>query len=249
MSTTRNCSGFTAPPGSPRRPSTPICVQLEEAEKRDHRRLGTELDLFSFPSEIGAGLAVWHPKGGLVRRVMEEYSPGAPRGRRLLVRHHPAPREGDAVPDVRTFAVVRRRHVPALAMDGATYYLKPMNCPMHILIYKARGKSYRELPQRYFEFGTVYRFEKSGVLHGLTRIRGFTQDDSHIFCTPEQLNGELVSLLDFILSLLRDFGLTDFEAELATRPDKFVGEVERVGHRDRSAAQRLRDRRAQLRRR
>jgi threonyl-tRNA synthetase len=113
---------------------------------------------------------------------------------------------------------------PPMQLDGATYYMKPMNCPMHILIYKARGKSYRELPQRYFEFGTVYRFEKSGVLHGLTRIRGFSQDDSHIFCTPEQLNGELVTLLDFILSLLRDFGLTEFEAELATRPDKYVGE-------------------------
>jgi threonyl-tRNA synthetase len=201
-------------------------VQLEEAEKRDHRRLGTELDLFSFPGEIGAGLAVWHPKGGLVRRVMEEYS---------RKRHEAAGYSFVTTPHVAKETLFQTSgHLqwysdgmyPPLSMDNATYYLKPMNCPMHILIYKARGRSYRELPQRYFEFGTVYRFEKSGVLHGLTRIRGFTQDDSHIFCTPEQLSGELISLLEFILSLLRDFGLTDFEAELATRPDKFVGEVE-----------------------
>ena len=200
--------------------------QLEEAEKRDHRRLGTDLDLFSFPSEIGAGLAVWHPKGGLVRRVMEEYS---------RVRHEEAGYSFVTTPHLAKETLFQTSgHLqwyadgmyPPMEMDGATYYPKPMNCPMHILIYKARGKSYRDLPQRLFEFGTVYRFEKSGVLHGLTRIRGFTQDDSHIFCTPEQLNGELVTLLDFILSLLRDFGLTDFEAELATRPDKYVGEIE-----------------------
>ena len=201
-------------------------TQLEEAEKRDHRRLGTELDLFSFPSEIGAGLAVWHPKGGLVRRVMEEYS---------RKRHEEAGYSFVTTPHLGKETLFQTSgHLqwyadgmyPPMEMDGATYYPKPMNCPMHILIFKARGKSYRELPQRLFEFGTVYRFEKSGVLHGLTRIRGFTQDDSHIFCTPEQLNDELVSLLDFVLSLLRDFGLTDFEAELATRPDKYVGEVE-----------------------
>jgi threonyl-tRNA synthetase len=201
-------------------------TQLAEAEKRDHRRLGTELDLFSFPGEIGAGLAVWHPKGGLVRRVMEEYS---------RVRHEEAGYSFVTTPHLAKETLFqtsghlqwyRDGMYPPMEMDGARYYLKPMNCPMHILIYQARGKSYRELPQRYFEFGTVYRFEKSGVLHGLTRIRGFTQDDSHIFCTPDQLSGELVTLLDFILSLLRDFGLTEFEAELATRPDKFVGEPE-----------------------
>ncbi|HEX4018954.1 MAG TPA: threonine--tRNA ligase, partial [Frankiaceae bacterium] len=200
-------------------------VQLEEAEKRDHRRLGTDLDLFSFPSEIGAGLAVWHPKGGLVRRVMEEYS---------RARHEAAGYSFVTTPHLAKETLFQTSgHLqwysegmyPPMSMDGATYYMKPMNCPMHILIYNARGKSYRELPQRYFEFGTVYRFEKSGVLHGLTRIRGFTQDDSHIFCTPEQLSGELVTLLDFVLSLLRDFGLTEFEAELATRPDKYVGEI------------------------
>ncbi len=199
-------------------------TQLEEAEKRDHRRLGTDLDLFSFPTEIGAGLAVWHPKGGLVRRVMEEYS---------RMRHEAAGYSFVTTPHLAKETLFqtsghlqwyREGMYPPMEMDGATYYMKPMNCPMHILIYKARGKSYRELPQRYFEFGTVYRFEKSGVLHGLTRIRGFSQDDSHIFCTPEQLNSELVTLLDFILSLLRDFGLTEFEAELATRPDKYVGE-------------------------
>ncbi len=201
-------------------------TQLEEAEKRDHRRLGTDLDLFSFPSEIGAGLAIWHPKGGLVRRVMEEYS---------RKRHEEAGYSFVTTPHLAKETLFQTSgHLqwyadgmyPPMEMDGATYYPKPMNCPMHILVFKARGKSYRELPQRLFEFGTVYRFEKSGVLHGLTRIRGFTQDDSHIFCTPEQLNDELISLLDFVLSLLRDFGLTDFEAELATRPDKYVGEVE-----------------------
>ncbi len=199
-------------------------TQLEEAEKRDHRRLGNELDLFSFPSEIGAGLAVWHPKGGLVRRILEEYS---------RTRHEAAGYSFVTTPHLSKETLFQTSgHLqwyadgmyPPMEMDGATYYMKPMNCPMHILIYKARGKSYRELPQRLFEFGTVYRFEKSGVLHGLTRIRGFTQDDSHIFCTPDQLDGELVTLLDFVLSLLRDFGLTEFEAELSTRPEKFVGE-------------------------
>ncbi len=199
-------------------------IQLEEAEKRDHRRLGAELDMFSFPSEIGAGLAVWHPKGGLVRRVLEEYS---------RMRHEAAGYSFVTTPHLAKETLFqtsghlqwyREGMYPPMEMDGATYYMKPMNCPMHIMIYKARGKSYRELPQRYFEFGTVYRFEKSGVLHGLTRIRGFSQDDSHIFCTPEQLSDELITLLRFILSLLREFGLNDFEAELATRPDKFVGE-------------------------
>jgi threonyl-tRNA synthetase len=199
-------------------------TMLEEAEKRDHRRLGTELDLFSFPSEIGGGLAIWHPKGGLIRRVMEEYS---------RHRHEQAGYSFVTTPHLAKEQLFQTSgHLqwyaegmyPPMEMEGATYYPKPMNCPMHILVYKSRGRSYRELPLRLFEFGTVYRFEKSGVLHGLTRARGFTQDDSHIFCTPEQLSGELTTLLEFILSLLRDFGLTEFEAELATRPDKYVGE-------------------------
>ncbi|MBC6463050.1 threonine--tRNA ligase [Actinomadura sp. HBU206391] len=199
---------------------------LEEAEKRDHRKLGTDLDLFSFPSEIGGGLAVWHPKGGIVRKVMEDYS------RR---RHEEDGYEFVVTPHIAKSTLFEvSGHLgwyadgmyPPMEMDGAAYYPKPMNCPMHIMIYKARGKSYRELPLRLFELGTVYRFEKSGVLHGLTRARGFTQDDAHIFCTPDQLNAELASLLKFVVGLLRDFGLTDFEAELATRPEKFVGEPE-----------------------
>jgi threonyl-tRNA synthetase len=199
---------------------------LEEAERRDHRRLGTELDLFSFPPEIGGGLPVFHPKGGAVRRVMEDYS------RR---RHEQAGYSFVNTPHLsRSTLFETSGHLqwyadgmyPPMEMEGATYYPKPMNCPMHMLIYRARGKSYRDLPLRLFEFGTVYRFEKSGVLHGLTRVRGITQDDAHIFCTPEQLAGELTSLLEFVLSLLRDFGLTDFEAELATRPEQFVGEPE-----------------------
>jgi threonyl-tRNA synthetase len=199
---------------------------LAEAEKRDHRRLGVELDLFSFPPEIGGGLAIWHPKGGIVRRVMEEYS---------RVRHEQAGYSFVTTPHIARDVLFRTSgHLewyadamyPPMHLEGTDYYPKPMNCPMHILIYKARGKSYRELPLRLFELGTVYRFEKSGVLHGLTRARGFTQDDAHIFCTPNQLAGELASLLAFVLDLLRDFGLTEFEAELATRPDKFVGEPE-----------------------
>jgi len=199
---------------------------LDEAAKRDHRKLGAELDLFSFPDEIGSGLAVWHPKGGMIRRVMEEYS------RR---RHEEAGYEFVTTPHLAKSVLFETSgHLqwyaesmyPPMEMEGATYYPKPMNCPMHILIYKARGKSYRELPLRLFEFGTVYRFEKSGVVHGLTRARGFTQDDSHIFCTPEQLAGELASLLRFVVDLLRDFGLTEFTADLSTRPEKFVGEPE-----------------------
>ena len=197
---------------------------LEEAEKRDHRRLGAELDLFSFPSEIGGGLAVWHPRGGAVRRAMEDYS------RRM---HEQAGYEFVVTPHIAKSTLFeisghlgwyREGMYPPMEMEGVTYYPKPMNCPFHILVYKSRGRSYRDLPLRLFEFGTVYRFERSGVLHGLTRARGFTQDDSHIFCTPEQLPGELTSLLAFVLQVLRDFGLSDFEAELATRPDKFVGD-------------------------
>jgi threonyl-tRNA synthetase len=199
-------------------------AMLAEAEKRDHRRLGAELDLFSFPTAIGGGLAIWHPKGGAVRRAMEDYS---------RVAHERAGYDFVVTPHIaRSTLYETSGHLqwyaegmyPPMQLEGAAYYPKPMNCPGHILIYASRGRSYRDLPLRFFEFGTVYRYEKSGVLHGLTRARGFTQDDSHIFCTPEQLAGELTSLLAFVLGLLRDFGLTEFEAELATRPEKYVGE-------------------------
>jgi threonyl-tRNA synthetase len=200
---------------------------LAEAEKRDHRRLGAELDLFSFPEQIGSGLAVWHPKGGVVRRVMEDYS---------RQRHEQADYQFVATPHLTKGGLFQTSgHLqwyaegmyPPMELDGgAEYYLKPMNCPMHMLIYSSRGRSYRELPMRLFEFGTVYRYEKSGVVHGLTRARGFTQDDSHIFCTPEQLQDELSSLLDFVVGLLRDYGLTEFTAELSTRPEEYVGELE-----------------------
>ena len=198
---------------------------LAEAERRDHRRLGSELDLFSFPNEIGSGLPVFHPKGGTIRRVLEDYS------RR---RHIEAGYEFVNTPHITKSTLFETSgHLdwyadgmyPPMEMEGAKYYPKPMNCPMHILIYASRGRSYRELPLRLFEFGTVYRFEKSGVVHGLTRARGFTQDDAHIFCRPDQLADELASLLDFVVGLLRDYGLTEFEAELSTRPEKFVGEI------------------------
>jgi threonyl-tRNA synthetase len=197
---------------------------LAEAERRDHRRLGAELDLFSFPTEIGSGLPVFHPKGGIIRKVMEDYS---------RQRHMEAGYEFVNTPHLTKSTLFETSgHLewyaegmyPPMELEGVKYYPKPMNCPMHILIFAARGRSYRELPLRLFEFGTVYRFEKSGVVHGLTRARGFTQDDAHIFCTPEQLPGELASLLGFVVGLLRDFGLTEFEAELSTRPEKFVGE-------------------------
>jgi threonyl-tRNA synthetase len=201
--------------------------QLEEAEKRDHRRLGAELDLFSFPTEIGSGLAVFHPKGGLVRRLMEDYS------RR---RHVEAGYEFVNSPHITKEELFRTSgHLewfadgmyPPMEMEGARYYLKPMNCPFHILVFQARGRSYRELPLRLFEFGTVYRYEKSGVVHGLTRVRGLTMDDAHIFCTREQLADELEDLLVFVLDLLRDYGLSDFYLELSTRPeDKAVGSDE-----------------------
>ncbi|HEX2319942.1 MAG TPA: threonine--tRNA ligase [Streptosporangiaceae bacterium] len=198
---------------------------LAEAERRDHRRLGAELDLFSFPTEIGSGLPVFHPKGGTIRRVLEDYS---------RQRHIEAGYEFVNTPHITKSTLFETSgHLdwyadgmyPPMEMEGAKYYPKPMNCPMHILIYASRGRSYRELPLRLFEFGTVYRFEKSGVVHGLTRARGFTQDDAHIFCRPDQLAEELASLLDFVVGLLRDYGLTEFEAELSTRPDKFVGEI------------------------
>jgi threonyl-tRNA synthetase len=198
---------------------------LAEAEKRDHRKLGTELDLFSIPDEIGSGLAVFHPKGGIVRREMESYS------RR---RHEEAGYEFVYTPHATKGTLFETSgHLdwyadamyPPMKLDGdVDYYLKPMNCPMHNLIFRARGRSYRELPLRLFEFGTVYRYEKSGVVHGLTRARGFTQDDAHIYCTTEQMPGELDALLTFVLNLLRDYGLSDFYLELSTRdPDKSVG--------------------------
>ena len=200
--------------------------RLEEAERRDHRKLGLELDLFHFPPEIGGGLPVFHPKGGLIRKLMEDYARDE---------HEAAGYQFVWTPHLAKSTLFEiSGHLgwyadgmyPPMEMEGATYYPKPMNCPMHILIYKSQSRSYRELPMRLFEFGTVYRFERSGVLHGLTRVRGITQDDSHIFCAPGQLAEELTSLLNFVLKVLRTFGLTDFEAELATRPEKFVGEPE-----------------------
>jgi threonyl-tRNA synthetase len=193
--------------------------QIEEAEKRDHRKLGVELDLFSFPTEIGSGLAVFHPKGGLIRRIMEDYS---------RKRHEEGGYEFVNSPHITKAGLFETSgHLqwyadgmfPPMELDeGQKYYLKPMNCPFHDLIFKARQRSYRELPLRMFEFGTVYRYEKSGVVHGLTRVRGMTQDDAHIFCTKEQMGDEIQSLLTFVLELLRDFGLDDFYLELSTRP-------------------------------
>ncbi len=212
-------------------------LMLVEAEKRDHRKLGAELDLFSFPEEIGSGLAVFHPKGGIIRRAMEDYS---------RLRHEVEGYEFVYSPHLTKATLFERSgHLqwyadgmyPPMIMDeelhadgtikkqGQQYYMKPMNCPFHNLIYASRGRSYRELPLRLFEFGTVYRYEKSGVIHGITRARGFTQDDAHIYCTAEQMAGELDSLLTFVLNLLRDYGLTDFYLELSTKNEvKFVGE-------------------------
>jgi threonyl-tRNA synthetase len=199
---------------------------LAEAERRDHRRLGAELDLFSFPTEIGSGLPVFHPKGGVIRRVMEDYSRQRHEAAGYEFVNSPHITKSDLFETSGHLGWYAESMYPPMEMEGAKYYPKPMNCPFHILIFKARGRSYRELPLRLFEFGTVYRFEKSGVVHGLTRARGFTQDDSHIFCTPDQLAEELASLLEFVVGLLRDYGLTDFEAELSTRPDKYVGKPE-----------------------
>jgi threonyl-tRNA synthetase len=200
-------------------------TMLAEAERRDHRKLGAELDLFSFPTEIGSGLPVFHPKGGIIRRVLEDYS----RERHVAAGYEfvntPHITKADLFETSGHLEWYAEGMFPPMELDGATYYAKPMNCPMHILIYASRGRSYRELPLRLFEFGTVYRYEKSGVVHGLTRARGFTQDDAHIFCRPDQLADELASLVAFVVGLLRDFGLTEFEAELSTRPEKFVGEI------------------------
>jgi threonyl-tRNA synthetase len=198
--------------------------RLAEAEKRDHRKLATELDLLSFPSELGGGLAVWHPKGAIVRKVMEDYS---------RTRHERGGYEFVYTPHLsngRLFETsghltwYKDGMYPPMELDNGTYYPKPMNCPMHCVIFNSRQRSYRELPLRMFELGTVYRYERAGTLHGLMRIRGFTQDDSHIFCTPEQAPDEIASLLDFVLSVLRAFGFEDFTFNLSTKdPDKSVG--------------------------
>jgi threonyl-tRNA synthetase len=200
---------------------------LEEAAKRDHRKLGVELDLFHFPPEVGSGLPLYHPRGGLVRKLMEDYSRAEHERAGYEFVYTPHIAKGDLFETSGHLEWYAESMYPPMELDeGHKYYPKPMNCPMHMLIYGSRQRSYRELPLRLFEFGTVYRYEKSGVVHGLLRARGFTQDDSHIFCTAEQLTGELTSLLAFVLKLLRDYGFDEFEAELSTRPDKFVGEPE-----------------------
>jgi threonyl-tRNA synthetase len=201
--------------------------QLEEAAKRDHRKLATELDLLSFPHELGGGLAVWHPKGAIVRKLMEDYS---------RTRHEHGGYEFVYTPHLANGKLFETSgHLqwyadgmyPPMEMDNGTYYMKPMNCPMHCLIFRSRQRSYRELPLRLFELGNVYRYERAGTLHGLLRIRGFTQDDSHIYCTKEQLAEEVASLLDFVLSVLRAFGFEDFTFNLSTKnPDKYVGSDE-----------------------
>jgi threonyl-tRNA synthetase len=203
--------------------------RLEEGERRDHRRLGVELDLFSFPEEIGSGLAVFHPKGAMVRSIMEEYSRHRHETSGYSFVNTPHISKANLFETSGHLQWFADGMFPPMVVDegpgeGTPYYLKPMNCPFHILIYKSRIRSYRELPLRLFEFGTVYRYERSGVVHGLTRVRGMTQDDAHIFCTRDQLPAELRSLLIFVLELLRDFGLEDFELELSTRPpEKAVG--------------------------
>ena len=214
-------------------------TMLEEAEKRDHRRLGNELDLFSFPDEVGSGLPVFHPDGGIVRMTMEQHS----RERHVAAGYSfvntPHVTKGDLFKKSGHLDWYADGMFPPMKLDGEVdedgnvtkqpvdYYTKPMNCPMHNLIFDSRGRSYRELPLRLFEFGTVYRYEKSGVVHGLTRARGFTQDDAHIYCTEEQLEEELTSVLEFIISLLQDYGLDDFYLELSTKdPNKYIGDDE-----------------------
>jgi threonyl-tRNA synthetase len=199
--------------------------RLAEAERRDHRRLGAELDLFSFPDEIGSGLAVFHPKGGIVRRVMEDYSRRRHEEAGYLFVNSPHISKAQLFETSGHLEWFADGMFPPMELDaGTAYYLKPMNCPFHILIYRSHMRSYRELPLRYFEFGTVYRYEKSGVVHGLTRARGFTQDDAHIFCTREQAVAEVMGALGFVLDLLRDYGLDDFYLELSTKPEeKAVG--------------------------
>ncbi|RJT96988.1 threonine--tRNA ligase [Arthrobacter frigidicola] len=210
--------------------------RLAEAERRDHRRLGTELDLFSFPDELGSGLPVFHPKGGIIRKAMEDYSrqrhteagyefvytPHITKGHLYEVSGHLDWYRDGMFPPMHVDAELNEDG--SVRKPGQDYYLKPMNCPMHNLIYKSRGRSYRELPLRLFEFGSVYRYEKSGVIHGLTRVRGMTQDDAHIYCTREQMKEELTGTLNFVLGLLKDYGLDDFYLELSTRnEEKSVG--------------------------
>src|SRR5438309_2050176 len=201
--------------------------RLEEAERRDHRKLGAELDLFSMPEELGAGLALWHPKGAMVRKIMEDFSRAEHEqgGYQLVFTPHVA--KSGLWETSGHLGYYAENMYPPMEVEGAEYYAKPMNCPFHVLIYRSRTRSYRELPVRLFELGTVYRYERSGVLHGLLRIRGFTQDDSHIFCTPTQIVPELTSLLNFVLRILRTFGFEEFEAEISTRPEgKSVGSDE-----------------------
>ncbi|WP_286793923.1 threonine--tRNA ligase [Microbacterium sp. UBA3394] len=213
-------------------------ARLEEAAKRDHRKLGKDLDLFSFPDEIGSGLSVWHPKGGIIRGEMEQharrrhveggytyvYTPHIAKEDLFLTSNHLVTYKDGMFPPI----VMDEEHAPdgTVTKKGQDYYLKPMNCPMHILIFRERARSYRDLPMRLAENGTVYRNELSGALHGLTRVRGFTQDDSHLFVTPEQLESEATRVLEFVISMLRDFGLDDFELELSMRDDeksKWIG--------------------------
>ena len=214
--------------------------RLEEAKRRDHRVLGQELDLFSFPDEIGSGLPVFHPKGGIVRRVMEDYSRKRHEEAGYEFVNSPHITKSDLFETSGHLSWYKDGMFPPMHVDeqrneageitraGVDYYLKPMNCPFHILIFRSRQRSYRELPLRMFEFGSVYRYEKSGVVHGLTRVRGMTQDDAHIFTTPDDLEAELKGVLDFVLGLLADYGLSDFYLELSTRDDsdKFVGSDE-----------------------
>ena len=201
--------------------------QLAEADKRDHRKLAAELDLLSFPSELGGGLAVWHPKGATVRKLMEDYSRMRHEHGGYQFVYTPHLTNGHLFETSGHLDWYAEGMYPPMELDNGTYYVKPMNCPMHCLIYRSRQRSYRELPLRLFELGTVYRYERAGTLHGLLRIRGFTQDDSHIFCTEEQLADEIASLLDFVLSVLRAFGFDEFTFNLSTRdPNKYVGPEE-----------------------
>jgi threonyl-tRNA synthetase len=198
--------------------------QLEEAAKRDHRKLATELDLLSFPHELGGGLAVWHPKGATVRKIMEDYSRNRHENGGYEFVFTPHLSNGRLFETSGHLGWYKDGMYPPMEMDNGTYYMKPMNCPMHCLIFTSRQRSYRELPLRLFELGNVYRYERAGTLHGLMRIRGFTQDDSHIFCTPEQAPDEIASLLDFVLSVLRAFGFDEFTFNLSTKdPNKYVG--------------------------
>ena len=201
--------------------------RLEEAGKRDHRRLANELDLLSFPTELGGGLAVWHPKGAIVRKLMEDYSRQRHQDGDYQFVYTPHLANANLFAQSGHLDFYADGMYPPMEMDNGTYYMKPMNCPMHCLIFNSRQRSYRELPLRLFELGNVYRYERAGTLHGLLRIRGFTQDDSHIYCTEEQMADEIASLLDFIMSVLRRFGFDDFEFNLSTRdPEKSVGSDE-----------------------